>query len=375
MFDDIVDLINDEKFDYNNIKDRKKLLNLINDYIEEETWDKSIKNMINYFKDNNIDNNMIKIVLSNWHNQGDLDAIFIILIKYYLISKENLNFLFNKLNLSDLKTILEKSIEVNDNQNYHFLATNLISFYKEDLDGDDYINLISYTREFQSKTLIDCNNIIDFFTFKKSQVIYADVPDWVSIKEGENLSLLTTVNPGKNYEDIEDDVDKLVKKAKDIFHTTPFKKDEDLEEIGISKEFEEALINYLSASSLDTNHFANRVFGPANRFVDKNCISNNNKNGPCRMLECLCREIDSDRSMIMKEWFRGVCENYDCSKRIRDRSHCVRIPIEFGGWKGCYCSFDCMNNSLSFRDKDMNFRIEYMKASLNEDGIMDRTQT
>ena len=65
MFDDIVDLINDEKFDYNSIKDRKKLLNLINDYIGEETWDISIKNMINYLKDNNIDNNMIEIVLSN----------------------------------------------------------------------------------------------------------------------------------------------------------------------------------------------------------------------------------------------------------------------------------------------------------------------
>lgn len=379
MFDELIENINEKKINLTTNSGRNKLAKLINNVINSEGWDKSIKEVIKIFKTQDWNKFQIETILSYWQKVGDLDSIFVILTKYYLISKEDASWLFNKISLSDLEIILKKSIEIKDNQNYHILANNLINFYKEDLTGNEYLNLIDYVIDFQEKTQYDCKSIIDFFTFKKSQFIYAEVPDWVSIEDGENLSLLMTLNPGKNYEDVEHVVEKIAKKAKDFFYISD--NENDIKNEGINVELEEALINYLNTSSVeeskDITHQANRIFGPANRFPDKNCISNPNKNGPCRMLECLCRELDdeNDFTYALNEWFTGICNNYQCSKKIRDRSHCVRIPVQNGGWKGCFCSFDCLNNSLAFKDKDMAFRIEYMKVSFNEDGIMDRTKT
>lgn len=372
MFEQLIELVNEKKSKLNTNYVRNKISKLVNNAIEEHSWDNSIKIFIKDIKALNWDNLTIQVVLSYWHQYGDLDAIFCILVKYYLASKEDLKWLFEALELSDLETILRKSIEMNNNQNYHIMANSLISFYPEDLTGQDYLNMISYTKEFQEKTQIDCKGIINFFIFKKSQYIFAPIPKWVSIEEGENLSLLMTVNPGKSYEDVEHTVEKLVKKAKDFFYIGGVEK-------GVKSEINDALMEYLKASSLEENpniiHLANRVFGPANRSEGKNCVSNPNKNGPCRMLECLCKELDEEAQIMLPEWFFGTCDNYDCSKRIRDRSHCLRIPLEGGGWKGCFCSFECMDNSLPFRDVDTNFRIETLKDELFEDGIMDRTKT
>jgi len=388
MFEELIEYINQKKINLNIKKGRNQLNKIIQLVIDNEGWDKSIKNIIEVFKASNWDNNTIQIILSYWHQFGDLDSIFCILTKYYLISKDNLIYLFEKLELSDLETILRKSIELKDNFNYQVLANNLISFYDRDLDGQTYLNLIEYTRNFQDKTKVNCKNIIDFFISKKSQYIYAPVPEWLSIEEGENLSLLMTLNPGKDYEDVEHEVNKLVKKAKDFFYVSQeidikekVDQEEEFDNVQVKPQLNDALINYLTSSSLEESpgvaHKANRVFGPANRFIDKNCVSNPNKNGPCRMLECLCREVDEQDVYIYDscEWFNGSCASYKCSRKIRDRSHCVRIPLEGGGWKGCYCSFECMSDCLPFRDEDMNFRIETMKASLHEDGIMDRTKT
>ena len=378
MFEDLIELINENEVNLNTNSGRNRISKLINEVIERETWDRSIKEIIQVFKIENWPDETVRIILSYWHQYGDLDSIFIILIKFYLLKREDLEILFNKLQLSELEIIFKKSIEINHNQNFHIMANNLISFYDNDIDVQLYIDLINYAEEFQDRTKLNCKGPIEFFIHKKSQYLYADIPKWISIEEGENLSLLETLSPGKDYENVELDVEKLVKKAKDFFFIDG---EEGVEDIAADKDINTALIKYLTASSLEENpiivHRSNRVFGPANRFPDKNCVSNPNKNGPCRMLECLCRELDEDEAYdyTVGEWFFGVCDNYGCSKKIRDRSHCVRIPIDGGGWKGSFCSFICMDRSLPFRDKDMNFRIEYMKAAIHEDGIMDRTKT
>lgn len=382
MFEELVELINEKKVNLNTNAGRNKISKLVNQAVEKETWDTSIREIVEVFKRENWSDETVRIVLSYWHQYGDLDSVFIILVKYYLLKREDLKNLFDKLQLSELEILLKKSIELSHNQNFHIMANNLISFYDEDIDVQLYMNLIEYTEEFQERTKLDCRGPIEFFIYKKSQYLFADIPEWVSIEEGENLSLLETLSPGKDYENVELNVEKLVKKAKDFFFITPEDKEEEsLEDIAADTNINTALINYLKASSLEENpiviHRSNRVFGPANRFPDKNCVSNPNKNGPCRMLECLCRELDEDEAYdyMTAEWFFGVCDNYVCSKKIRDRSHSIRIPLEGGGWKGCFCSFECMNRSLPFRDKDMNFRIEYMKGAIFEDGIMDRTKT
>jgi len=57
-------------------------------------------------------------------------------------------------------------------------------------------------------------------------------------------------------------------------------------------------------------------------------------------------------------WFKGKCENPKCAKRIRKKHHAIRIPMEIGGFKGCYCSFPC---AWAMIDKGWITRTEVFK--------------
>jgi hypothetical protein len=389
MSDELIELVNSNKNNLNTNSGLNKISELVDDLIEKETWDKSLKIIVQIFKEQKWDKRTIQIILSFCNkNLKDLDSVFIIATKYYILKKDDLKFLFKNLDLSDLKTLLKKYIELRDNLNYHILGNNLVGFYEKDLSGEEYEELFQYTNYYQNKyndrnkIEINLESVKDYFIHKKGIYLYAEIPSWVSIKEGENLSLLLTVNPGLVAEDAEGALEKIVKKAKDYFYITPDilkeEKEADDEEEGVilKPELNDALLQYLKASSLQEDessiHTANRVFGPANRFEKKNCISNPGKSGPCRMLECVCREFEED---YPEEWFFGSCDNYFCKKKIRDRSHAVRVPVEEGGWKGCFCSFECLENNLAFKSRNMSFRLEAMRVSINEDGIMDRTKT
>ncbi len=258
MFEDLIEFVNSNKNSLNTSVGLNKIAEFVNESIERENWDKSVKNIVKVFKEQEWDKRTIQIVLSFWSERlKDLDSIFIIVTKYYIFNKEDLKFLFKNLDLSDLKTVLMKSIEIRDNTNYHVLANNLISFYEEDLNGRDYEELFKYTNFIQNKyegtnkIEIKLESVKDFFTMKKSQYIFAEIPDWVSIREGENLSLLQTVNPGLKSEDVEGALVKIVKKAKDYFYITPDilkeeKEDEDEEEgVVLKPELNEALLQFL----------------------------------------------------------------------------------------------------------------------------------
>ena len=167
MFEDLIDLINENKVNLNTNPGRNKISKLVNNIIERETWDKSIREIIKVFKDENWSDETVRIILSYWHQFGDLDAIFIILVKFYLLKRDDLKILFNKLQLSELEVVLKKSLEIRHNQNFHIMANNLISFYDNDIDVQLYIDLIDYAEEFQDRTKINCKGPIEFFIHKK----------------------------------------------------------------------------------------------------------------------------------------------------------------------------------------------------------------
>ena len=355
---------------------KKTITSLIKDY----GWSKSIK----FFIDNYLEvleNDDFESILSYWNKYSDNDIVFIALVKDYTCSRKILEKIFNKIHLSGLKDLLIKTIEMLvNNNNFHIIANYLTSFYENRLNNENYLELLDYTYKFNEKTDINIDTIVQYFNHKKSLYVYADIPDWVSIKEGENLSLLITLSPGKDYENLKEEVVNIVDKAEDYFFISN-DEGKSIENKEVNNKVKEALMSYLHISSLEKNpessYSANRVFGPSNRFIDRNCISNPGKEGPCRMLECLCIDSPDETgyNYIIEEWFTGKCDNFECSKRIRDRSHAIRFPVEGGGWKGCFCCFSCMEKSIFYRDKDTNFRIEYMKSALHEDGIMDRTKT
>lgn len=73
-----------------------------------------------------------------------------------------------------------------------------------------------------------------------------------------------------------------------------------------------------------------------------------NRYGGCPMLLCSCYlpPEDERESLFDDEisWFRGSCDY--CWRRIRRKAHAVRLPLIDGSWKGCYCSFICIQNDI-----------------------------
>ena len=205
------------------------------------------------------------------------------------------------------------------------------------------------------------------------------MPKWVSVKEGENLSLLKTILPGDGAEASREKNTEFIAQAYDLFHEI---KGQKIEGQGNSLNLEEAMQAVLSAYSESENPeqtSAARIFGPLNRMMDRDCISNPYSNGPCRMLECICCEFDDvsygDQKIegVYSNWFTGKCKV--CLRGIRDASHAVRLPLEEGGWNGCYCSIDCIRQDDTVRiNEKLNIRLNNMMFTLDEAGIMDRTK-
>jgi len=103
---------------------------------------------------------------------------------------------------------------------------------------------------------------------------------------------------------------------------------------------------YLSTLQDDPSYF--NILGPANPFSGSELLITEdecNKYGGCRMFFCRCREHynEEDDEEIFDDnldWFLGYCMY--CRRKIRNRYHAVRIPYVSGGWRGCYCSIDCL---------------------------------
>ena len=79
------------------------------------------------------------------------------------------------------------------------------------------------------------------------------------------------------------------------------------------------------------------------------------KYGGCRMMLCSHFEeftpdgfkIDIfDDDDIKIDWFRGCCD--ECQTKILTKTKSFRIPLLYGGWKGCYCSVDCIKKQINY---------------------------
>lgn len=116
-----------------------------------------------------------------------------------------------------------------------------------------------------------------------------------------------------------------------------------------------------------------REHGPINTmynirsFHDPNheCI----KYGGCTMFDCAEFEqmnIHGDDLDIMTidehveelDWFRGSCDV--CLKKMSSRYHCVRLPLQHGGWRGCYCSVECLRKHIT------NSHVEAMASQMEQ---------
>lgn len=325
--------------------------------------------------------------LKNLFDNQDIDYIFVRLIEGYHLSTPELKKLWGHIQVHGTYQSITKIYLLNrKRKNFSFFFTTLLQLFEKTLDLEELKTLEKIVSELSSKTKIPIDDIQHYISTSIGEISVAPKPPWVDVREGENLSLLTTVSAGGEVS--EKRFQNLLDESTDIFHSFVYEPSSGDEKGTFVKEkiplnIRETIQTFMSGiSSVEVDPedeiLANRVFGPQNRFKDKNCPYNLNEIGPCRMLNCYCRGKNETSPDVDSgiEWFDGFCDV--CSSTILNKSHAVRYPFKNGGWIGVFCSFRCLHRSIFFsgaENIDQMIRLENLKSTLMEHGIMDRTAT
>ena len=92
-----------------------------------------------------------------------------------------------------------------------------------------------------------------------------------------------------------------------------------------------------------------------------------------RMLTSNKFAYDDDDTTELGDWFTGYCQF--CNRKIRRRYHSVRRPLDYGGWIGCYCSWEHVRLDIETYDFTdiMSVRlVDKFEDETNSIGIIDR---
>ena len=123
------------------------------------------------------------------------------------------------------------------------------------------------------------------------------------------------------------------------------------ETIPMAKEIARVVARY----RLGTNTELFRLLGPVNvQPNDTLWISDDCSNfGGCRMLTCCCFEgddgdLDSNRPST---WFTRYCQRPGCYKQIKSLRYAKRVALPIGGWRGCYCCWECAETQAPFYNR------------------------
>jgi hypothetical protein len=122
-----------------------------------------------------------------------------------------------------------------------------------------------------------------------------------------------------------------------------------------------------------------RLYGPVNSMLTDRCLTTPTKDGRCRMLTCTCRPDDEDDHYELEvgssnSWWISSNERCQvCTNSISGIESSIRIPVNGGGWIGCYCSVECITKEPTrFIKKEDEFLFSRMNGQLISFGIIDR---
>lgn len=128
--------------------------------------------------------------------------------------------------------------------------------------------------------------------------------------------------------------------------------------------------NRIVFSDVDIFH----EYGPVNTICsgqDSGLARNHvcRKWGGCRMLLCNCfLNTDEGDDTTGKHWFTGECDK--CGALIAEEHHAVRLPLESGGWEGCYCSIEHVKENIYSTEQAL--AVGRVQEQLDVIGIRDR---
>lgn len=157
-------------------------------------------------------------------------------------------------------------------------------------------------------------------------------------------------------------------------------------------EYNEDQKNHIYAKFMDTVRKDLHLFmkyGPVNEYIDEiytiirnddNTLNHNTIYGGARMFLDNSSNPDEEgfstisTSKKPQEWFSGHC--YVCKKKIKSYRYAVRLPmVTCGGWFGCYCSWECVDDII-LDDVNINLQkklISKIKNAMITYGIYDDT--
>ena len=316
----------------------------------------------------------IHSVLCAYDINGDVDNVVIFAIDNFLLSSDQLKYIIcNLKTLSSYMELLKKIIVYEGKLQTQLFIQKILQIYDVILSEDEINYLIKHAEDCEYSFGINLEDVKVYLNYYITSKTYAPKPSWVTRKEGENISLLETVDSGAPLGEIYQStkIRNMMKENSSLIKSLSIN-NKNIENI------EESLISFLSTLSKTKDakevDQPSRLFGPPNAFEKRDCSTGPNGAGPCRMLECGClTDYEDDQT----DWFTGNCDQ--CNNIILNRSHAVRFPKEKGGWEGCFCCIDCIRDKYNIdEDNDVEnldhsmFRLQLLKNSLEKNGIMDR---
>ena len=127
------------------------------------------------------------------------------------------------------------------------------------------------------------------------------------------------------------------------------------------------------------------IMGPSNPITNGDFTQTTHicyKYGGCRMFYCNCFEAeifgpDNDDSQEpyypnIPQWFTGKCQH--CKREIEKRCYAIRRPLPQGGWRGTYCSWNCLTLSGNNDDEMSREKCTIYENQLFEKTIMNRNE-
>ena len=103
-----------------------------------------------------------------------------------------------------------------------------------------------------------------------------------------------------------------------------------------------------------------QTLGPVN-YNDNAPNEQCQKYGGCRYLTCRCHESEVYDDQGLPDWFLGYC--VECGVVIPSRQAAIRQTMPHGGFRGCYCSIQCLAVNLYNMENQNSFAHEDLKPS------------
>ena len=118
-----------------------------------------------------------------------------------------------------------------------------------------------------------------------------------------------------------------------------------------------------------------RAYGPAHPLLSND--PNDFLLGGERMLLRSIRDDSDDLALdegkvAAVAWFTGICDS--CKRRIQSRWHALRMPVRLGGWKGVFCSFECLRDQAQMYVPDCEDPLISAKGKTPEELMVDEIE-